>query len=347
MNFELESFFEGPLLWAVFLIFVIAVFARLVFFAAAIIRSSRNKNPGAAGYSLAIFGRFFAPFHMGVQKKPLYAVLRYVFHLCLVVVPIWLGGHIVLWEESRLEWDWISMPQGLADGMTIILIILATYFLGRRITVRDTRLGSSPRDYIIICLTALPFLTGYFLAHGGLDDTAFLGDNMRAIHVLSGEAMILMAAFLFCRTRMNPMKCTGCAACELACPTGTLESNDNGRLRTFNYSHYQCICCASCINTCPEGAAELRHQFSLPRFFQALGKHQIREVELHECERCGEFFAPEPLMDKLGKTFTHESLQLCPNCRKMNLGDVMRNLSPWHRKPVETREKPKLFIKGH
>ena len=345
MNFDIESFLEGPLLWTVFLIFAVAVAARLVFFLAAIIRSGRDKESSAV-YSLAIFGRFFAPFHMGVLKRPLYAVPRYIFHICLVAVPVWLGGHIVLWTESRLEWDWISLPDGLADWMTLILIALVLFFLIRRIASKEARLGSSLRDYVIICLTGLPFVTGYFLTHGNLDGVAFLGEHIRAIHVLFGEAMIVMAAFLFCRTRMNPRKCTGCAACELACPTGTLESTDHGRLRTFHYSHYQCICCASCVNTCPEGAAELRHQFSLPRFFQALGKHEIRTVELQECGRCGEFFAPEPLMDKIGKSFTHESLQLCPNCRKLNMGDVMKSLSPWHRKPGDSK-KPRLFIQGH
>lgn len=340
---DFESFAEGPLLWIVFLIFGIAVLARLGFFFASVIRSSRDKD-SRTGYSLAIFGRFFGPYHMAALKKPGYAILRYLFHLCLLVIPVWLGGHIVLWTESRLEWDWIGLPDAIADWMTLFLLALVIFFLLRRIFFSQVRKNSSVSDYIIILLTGLPFLTGYFLTHGTVDEIGFLGDHIRTIHVLLGEAMILMAAFLFCRTRMNPDLCTGCAACELACPTGTIESRDEGKYRIFNYSHYQCICCASCVNTCPEGAAELRHEISLRRFFQVLPKYEIRTAELKECERCHGFFAPEPLMDKIGKTFSDDYLRFCPDCRKANLGDVLHSLSPWHKKPAGTSKKQELFI---
>jgi ferredoxin len=343
---DFESFVEGPLLWIVFLVFAAAVIARLAFFFSAVIRSSREKN-SKIGYNLSIFARFFGPYHMAVVKKPVYAILRYVFHFCLVVIPVWLAGHVVLWTESGLEWEWMSLPDGLADWMTVVILALALYFLIRRILFREIRIDSSPSDYIIILLTGLPFLTGYFLTHGTVDPVGFLGDHIRTIHVLCGEGMILMAAFLFCGTRMNPRSCTGCAACELACPTGTIESRDEGKFRIFNYSHYQCICCASCVGTCPEGAAELRHEISARRFFQIIPKYEIRAAELQECQRCHGFFAPEPLMDKIGKTFTDEYLNFCPDCRKGNVGNLLHTLSPWHNKPAGRPKKSTgLFIRG-
>lgn len=143
--------------------------------------------------------------------------------------------------------------------------------------------------------------------------------------------MILVASFLFCRTRMNALKCTGCAACELACPTGTIESFENGKLLSFYYSHYQCICCGSCVSTCPEHAAELRHEISIKRFFQISAKQEIRTVELKECERCGELFSPQPLVDKIQSSFPEDYLSFCPRCRKTNLGDILRQFSPWSR----------------
>ena len=95
-----------------------------------------SKSPGAEthqrsgpGYYLATFGRFFIPFHKAVAKKPGYALLRYVFHLCLFVVPIWLGGHIVLWSESRFGWDWKSLPDSWADWMTLLVLAAALFFL--------------------------------------------------------------------------------------------------------------------------------------------------------------------------------------------------------------------------
>jgi formate hydrogenlyase subunit 6/NADH:ubiquinone oxidoreductase subunit I len=323
---DFGSFVEGQLLWIVFLIFIIGIITRVAFFFYAIIKSGKDKD-FRWRYILAAFGRSLLPFHNAVPKKPVYSTLRYIFHICLVVVPIWLSGHIVLWEESRFEWGWSPLPDAWADWMTLLFLGLATYFLIRRIIFTDIRLASSKSDYFLIILTGLPFMTGYFLTHGSLDSISFLGNNMRIIHALSGEGMLIVAVFLFCRTRLNIETCTGCASCELSCPTGTLTSNDEGKLRTFTYSHYQCICCGSCVNTCPEKAAELRHEISLLRFSQ-VPKQEIRSVELKVCDKCGEVFAPTPQLNKIGQTITDDYLRFCPRCRKVNLGDLFYQLSP-------------------
>jgi Pyruvate/2-oxoacid:ferredoxin oxidoreductase delta subunit len=325
---DFASFVEGPLLWIVFILLLVAVIARLGFFAYRIVTTSSEKNPRLT-YNLSIFGRFLLPFHKGITKKPLYALLRYVFHICLFVVPIWFSGHIVLWSESRFEWDWTPLPEAWADWMTLLLLAFAAYFLLRRILFAKIRPESTASDYVLILLVALPFLSGYFLTHATLDEIAFFDDHIQTIHVLSGAAMIVMAAFLFARTRLNKNRCTGCASCELSCPTGTLESVDQGSLRIFKYAHYQCICCGACVSTCPENAAELRHEISLRAFLQIRPKEEIRAVELKACEKCGALFVPEPLFHKIGKTFTDDYLNLCPRCRKTNIGETYRRLSPW------------------
>ncbi len=93
----------------------------------------------------------------------------------------------------------------------------------------------------MILFARLPFLTGCFLTHGTLEPIPFFAENMRLIHFISAEAMILIAVFLFCRTRLDPRTCTGCASCVLSCPTGTLETKGFGTLKIFSYSHCQCI----------------------------------------------------------------------------------------------------------
>jgi ferredoxin len=197
----------------------------------------------------------------------------------------------------------------------------------------------------VILLTALPFLSGYCLKHGTLDSVPFLSEKIWFIHVFSSCAMILMAAFLFCRTRMIESRCVACTSCEQSCPTGTIEYHDQGRQRTFSYSHYQCICCAACVKTCPENAAELRHELSLKRFFQILGKHVIRTAEMQACEQCGALFAPEPQMQKVGALFTHHDyLRFCQNCRKVNVGKLYQKLNPWHQRP-SAEKKPDTSLK--
>ena len=127
---DFSTFAEGPLLWIVFILFLAGVSARIVFFGIKIVTSPKGEQSGW-GFTMPIFGRFLLPFHKAIAKKPLYAVIRYVFHLSLFIVPIWLGAHVSLWEESSLGWSWSSIPDKLADWMTLLVIVTAAFFLAR------------------------------------------------------------------------------------------------------------------------------------------------------------------------------------------------------------------------
>jgi nitrate reductase gamma subunit len=202
---DFYSFVEGPLLWIAFLTFIIGTILRIVMFVATarkmdkpMVRYFRWK------YVLATLGRWILPINKDMAKNPIFMPLVYIFHICLIIVPIFLAGHVSLWEESRFEWSWAALPDAWADWMTMILIAISIFFFLRRLISADVRLISALSDYLLIIVTALPFVTGYFLTHGTLDSTAFLGDNMSLIHMLSGELMLILIpltrlshAFLF------------------------------------------------------------------------------------------------------------------------------------------------------
>ena len=325
---DFESFVEGPLLWIVSLMFVAGLVARTVYFSMAIVKGGNRKKIRETNLA-TVFVRLLLPFHKGVIKMPIYATLRFLFHICLIVVTIWLSGHIVLWEESRFEWSWTALPDALADWMTLLLLALAAYFLIRRIALSEARLNSSASDYVLIFITALPFLTGYLLAHGSLDSISFMENNMRFIHVLSGEIMLIAVAFLFCRTRLNKDRCTGCAACETNCPTGTLESRDQGEMRVFSYSLFQCIRCGACVNACPEQAAELKHEFGLKAFCRPFRSEVVQSVELATCQGCGVLFAPVALLDRVEQTISDNYRGFCSSCKKTKLASDFHELAPW------------------
>ena len=328
---DFAYFVEGPLLQFVFYVFIIGVLLRLSFFLYSLITSDRGKDSQPI-YLLKNVALSFFPIHKVLIKKPLYAGLRYVFHACMIIVPVWFSGHIVLWEESRFEWYWTEIPDAWADWMTILLLFLAAYFIIRRVIRAELRAVSSISDHLLIFITALPFLTGYLLTHGTLESIPFFEDNLLTIHILSGEAFLIAAVFLFCRTRLNTEKCITCGACDISCPTGTLEARDEEAMRIFTYSHYQCFCCGACIKTCPEEAAALRHEISPARFFQIASKQEIRSAKLKACEGCGTLYVPEPQLDKINQDCSFDYTRFCPGCRKVNIGEAFLQLSPWHRR---------------
>ena len=189
-------FVEGPLLWIALLTFIIGSLLRVaLFFSVSIKRDKIIYQHFSWKYSLATLGRWLLPLHKDVAKNPIFTVLGYIFHICLIVVPIWFSGHISLWEESRFGWYWTSIPDSWANWMTLILLAIAIFFLLRRIISPQIRLISTFSDYLLLVVIALPFMTGYFLTHGTVDNITFFADNIQLVHMLSAELMLILIPF--------------------------------------------------------------------------------------------------------------------------------------------------------
>jgi NADH-quinone oxidoreductase subunit I len=69
----------------------------------------------------------------------------------------------------------------------------------------------------------------------------------------------------------NQHACTGCTACELACPNGTIkvitkfditpEGKKKKAVDTFVYHLELCTMCNLCVNACPTGAITMAQNF--------------------------------------------------------------------------------------
>lgn len=315
-------FSETTLLWIVVFFLFLGLGWRLFFFVVSIFRRRSFSRHSVWQRFVTLVGAL-VPFHRAVLKKPVYATLRYAFHASIFIVPIWFSGHISLWEESSFEWYWTPLPDAWADGMTLAVLVTCVFFLARRIILKN-RFRTGISDFILISITGLPFLSGYFLTHGTLSSIAFFENYLGYMHVISAEVVLVMIVFLFCRIRLKKEICVGCAACVENCPTETLEYCDHDTFRHFNYSHYQCICCGSCVNVCPEQAAGLRHELRPTNLIQIASKGDIRRVELKACEQCGIRFAPVPQLDKLNRSINKDeieisTLDLCRRCKNLRI----------------------------
>jgi ferredoxin len=313
-------FTETTLLYTVAIFFVAGTLLRGLFFVVNIFRSRPFSRRSVLYRFVTLFG-IFAPFHRAILKLPVYTIIRYAFHVCIFIVPIWFSGHVYLWEDSRFEWYWTPLPDVWADWMTLCVLAACAFFFARRIILKD-RLNTRISDFLFILITCLPFFTGYCLSHGTLDSIPFLENYLWYFHVISAEIMLAMIVFLFCRTHLRKETCVGCAACVENCPTQTLEFYDRDALRFFRYSHYQCICCGSCVNVCPENSATLSHTISMKHFFRMFSKDVIRNVDLATCEQCGGTIAPKSQVSKLEGILSANDVEMallnhCDRCKKM------------------------------
>lgn len=226
-------------------------------------------------------------------------------------------------NHKHFEWTWTPLPDLWVDWMTITVLLLTIFFLLKRCILIHTQINSTKSDYFLLITTGLPFLTGYCLTHGALDSFPLLSEYLFTVHILSGEVFLLVVCFLFYRTNLNSLKCIGCLACTVNCPTGTLESHDNQKKRKITYSHYQCICCGECVSLCPYEAAELRHEISFFKLFQIGKKYEIQQVDLNACENCGNFFIPLEQLRKIRLQRTENYICLCPACKQLSYADSL------------------------
>ena len=124
---NLVSFVEGPFLRIAFALLFLGTLTRLTLLISGAVARAREQD---ARWRTALLplGRSFFPFHRAVKKRPLYALVRYLHHGCMFVVPVYLWGHVVLWEESRFELSWSTLPDVWADRLTVIFIFLTSLF---------------------------------------------------------------------------------------------------------------------------------------------------------------------------------------------------------------------------
>lgn len=323
---EILYLFLGPVLFGVLILFSAGLAIRNIAFISHLIHSRTNTSTAEGRplvYLLKMIGGALLPFHRASCLQPVYTLVRYVFHICLFMVPLFEAGHVVL-LQVKFGWHWWpTLPGPVITIMSFLVIGIGFFFIYRRAAFPEIRQDSSMTDFGIILVSIAPFITGYWYANGTMSPLGLSENSMLLLHVLTGETMLVMVVFLFVRTMLVDKKCIGCAACSMECPTGTLETRETGDLRSFLYAHYRCICCGSCVAACPENAATLRHQVGPIYFLSFFKKMVIREKTLYQCEGCRDLFAPDRQIQKIQRQVESTGIELpqtlkyCSRCKKL------------------------------
>jgi nitrate reductase gamma subunit len=167
MNWNnIYTFLTGPALWFTFIFFVGGLLVRI----GVLIRLSLKKdrivyNHISLGWGLQSILQWLIPGgSASMRQQPVFTIVAFVFHLSLLIVPLFLSAHILLWEEAFNITLW-SLPDALADGMTLVLIAAAIYLGARRRIRPEVRILTSLWDYFLLVMTTLPFITGFLAYH--------------------------------------------------------------------------------------------------------------------------------------------------------------------------------------
>jgi len=182
------DFLTGPALWFTFIFFVGGLSVRI----AILFRLSRKKdrviyNHVNLGWGIRSVFHWLIPWaSASMRQQPVFSLVAFIFHLSLLAVPLFLAAHNTLWEEAFGVSLW-SLPDALADWMTLILIASAAFLLIRRLRRPEVRILTSPWDYALLIITTLPFLTGFLAYHqwGPYE-------LMLVLHILLGEILLIL-----------------------------------------------------------------------------------------------------------------------------------------------------------
>jgi nitrate reductase gamma subunit len=121
--------------------------------------------------------------------NPTMAIATTVFHIVLVITPVFLLSHNILIE---LSWGFQppSLPESLTDILTLVVLGFGAFFLYRRIALPRVRSITTYRDYLIFAVVFAPYLTGFLAYH-----QLFAYKTMLIIHILAGELMLVCIPF--------------------------------------------------------------------------------------------------------------------------------------------------------
>jgi len=185
------EFVSGPLAWSAFIIFVGGCLYRLINLLVLVHRKERFiYSYMSLKYGLRSILRWSTPFATeNMRRHPAMTIVAFAFHLCLLATPLFLLAHVTLIEET---WNlsWWTMPDGLADTMTLIVIAGCIFFLVRRLTSREVQYVTSASDFILLAIVAAPFVTGFMAYNQWFGYKFFL-----VLHILSGEIMLVTIPF--------------------------------------------------------------------------------------------------------------------------------------------------------
>jgi len=194
---DLYNFITGPLAWAAFIVFIAGSLYRLINMFYLVNKKEKFIYTYMSfKYSFRSIFHWIIPFATTNWKMhPVLTIVTFAFHICLIITPVFLLSHAILWDESWNISLW-SLSDGVADIMTLIVVGSCIFFLVRRLVLQEVQYVTSASDYVILAIVAAPFVTGFIAYHQWVNYQFFM-----ILHIISGEIMLVSIPF----TRLSHM----------------------------------------------------------------------------------------------------------------------------------------------
>ncbi len=187
---------SGPVVWIGFIVFVVGVAYRLVSVGILAKKEKTVFPTYDMHYGLRSLLHWVVPFRsLNMKLHPVMTVVSFAFHICLLLTPLMVMGHAVMWHDA-LGISWWSLPPLVADVMTLVVVVGCVFFFARRIARPEVRNVTRIADFFILIIVAAPFVTG-FVAH----QQWLPYKEIIVLHIISGVLWLVAIPF----TRLSHM----------------------------------------------------------------------------------------------------------------------------------------------
>lgn len=193
MHFWLD-FAQGPLFRFAFAVMALGLLRLVILAVRDIYRMKEravDKSTNVWAMILAAL-RWIRPSRWFQRDRAYYTSTSIIFHMGLIIVPIFFLPHISLWHQA-LGFGWPAINALAADALTLLTIGSGVLLVVMRAAHAGSRSLSKPQDWLLTPLCVVVFATGYLAAHPLSNPFSY--ESMRLVHVLSGDLVLLLMPF--------------------------------------------------------------------------------------------------------------------------------------------------------
>jgi nitrate reductase gamma subunit len=188
------QFGRGPLFAVAFSLMVLGLARILLLTLVGIVEAYRKSWDRIVNWKEVRRQTFHWLFPVGRlwRSRPVYSTLSMLFHVGLLLVPLFAAAHVLLWRRS-VGFAWKAMPQTSTDVLTIIVLVAGMGLLLGRATSAAARSISRPQEYFWPVLLLIPFATGFACSHVALSAKTY--QVLMLLHVYAAALILLLIPF--------------------------------------------------------------------------------------------------------------------------------------------------------
>lgn len=188
------EFARGPLFRLSFAIMLLGLFRVFLLDIWGVTNAYRKAGDKSMPWKLIIIRslEWLFPVKRVARHRPVYSVFTILFHMGLILVPIFLYAHVELWKQG-IGISWVTLSYGWAYWLTLCTIVFGfALFLGRLFN-KSSSFISRKQDYIWPLLLLVPFISGFICANTAVSPKIYQLSMLT--HILSANLIFLLIPF--------------------------------------------------------------------------------------------------------------------------------------------------------